>query len=146
MGFFERLSGKTKTPPADKSVEKPAVVTSPVPVLTRPAASAYSRPSMGETPKIALDAGSITGFSLSDFPPGMGNMPSLPTRGGRADAFCDMCGKGSDHRYIDPIPVIATNPKNSEDRWFWNRALCAGCYSIRFEARYPGVTPVEIPD
>ena len=146
MGIFDKWNKSKKTQLAETPVKRDI----PKPILNRPTPVTATHGGFttftGATPTIAENAGSLDGFSLSDFPPGMGNMPTLPTRDGRADPFCDMCGTASEHRYIDPIPVIATNPKNGEDRWFWNRALCAGCYSIRFEARYPGVAPFEVPD
>ena len=140
MGIFDKWNKSRKTQPAAETPSGPV----PAPISSAPAraGTAAARPVAPQT----ASQGPLTGYFLSDFPPGMGNMPSLPTKGGRADPYCDICSKKSDHRFSDPILVIATNPKNAEDRWYWERALCSGCYSKRFEERYPGVTHTEIPD
>lgn len=149
MGIFDRWNKPKKEPaaPPEKSNNKPDVAKSAVtgPISSNPTRAGAS-PARPVGPPATASQGPLTGYFLSDFPPGMGNMPQLPTKGGRADPYCDCCGKQSDHRFTDPILVIATNPKNAEDRWYWERALCSGCYSKRYEERYPGVTHTEIPD
>ena len=136
LKMFSWLNNSTAK--SEKTLNRPAPVVPSRPRSWRSPSSGVAAVKLGDAAMAAT--GKLSGYTLSDFPPGMGNMPSLPTLEGRPDPYCDWCGKKSDYRMSDPILIIATNPKNAEDRWYWNRALCSGCYSKRFDERYPGVS------
>jgi len=58
---------------------------------------------------------------------------------------CDTCGVKQEKLFIDPIPTVDVDPRNPGNRRQYEKSLCGGCFSKRYQERF-GTSPKGIPD